>query len=45
MTKLKERAVIRSFTLRVLRPQQIQTKLSEVYDEQAFQRLALEKGH
>jgi hypothetical protein len=45
MNKLKQSAVTRFFDLKGLRPQQIQTELSDTYHEQAFELLAVEKWH
>jgi hypothetical protein len=45
MTKFGQRAMIGFFALRGLRPEQIQSGLSEVYDEQAFQLAVVEKWH
>jgi hypothetical protein len=43
MSKLEQRAVVRFFALKGLRPQQIQIELSDVDHEQTFQLPAMEE--
>jgi hypothetical protein len=45
MSKFEQRAMIRFFILKGFRPQQIQTELSDVYYEKAFQLSRVEKWY